>query len=694
MSGETRLQMLASRVPIGNSGCIPLEHAGMNGTVIGFSVVLGLVAGGLVWWIKRSIVGALVVPIFAVALVVLALPPTPTTIGPPRSFSRPERVSPEIQDNSSAMAQLSAFRPIEVADKGYVASDACRECHPQNHATWFDSYHRTMTQVADPEVLLGDFDGVKLSENGRDYYLTEGRDVYWVEMLDPAAIPGTVAASQRVRSPIVLATGSHHMQAYWFPMGVQRTLGILPFVFLNETQEWVPRSAAFLQPADHGVSHEIGRWNSACSQCHSTHPQKREMSVGEWDTRVAEFGISCEACHGPGQQHIAHHRELTEEQSEDVVLSNDPIVNPDTLSHVRSSQVCGQCHSVMTLKGDPDRINIHGVSYPPGSDLRESFDVWHLHSPEMKDLLKNEAIRDRVVRTNLGTFYSDGMVRVSGREYTSLEQSSCFQRGEMGCLSCHQLHQSPDDTRSRTEWANDQLNPSAVGNEACLQCHDQQQYSTSHTHHAADSTGSNCYNCHMSHTAYGLLKAIRNHTISIPDLKQDLAAKRPNACNQCHLDKTLKWTANHLNDWYSIDAPELDADQSEIAASILWLLKGDAANRALAAWTMGWTDAQATSGNDWQSIYLAQLLNDPYLAIRLIARRSLQTLPGLAELEMVPLGSDAERGEAIRSIIAAWDQEQHSANPALLLGPQNTVQTKQIDSLIKQRDNTPMTLTE
>lgn len=694
MLGETRLRMLASRVPIGNSGCIPLEHAGMNGTVIGFSVVLGLVAGGLVWWIKRSIVGALVVPVFAVAFVVLALPPTPTTIGPPRSFSRPERVSPEVQDNSSAMAQLSAFRPIEVSDKGYVASDACKECHPQNHATWFDSYHRTMTQVADPEVLLGDFDGVKLSENGRDYYLTEGRDVCWVEMLDPAAIPGTVAASQRVRSPIVLATGSHHMQAYWFPMGVQRTLGILPFVFLNETQEWVPRSAAFLQPADHGVSHEIGRWNSACSQCHSTHPQKREMSVGEWDTRVAEFGISCEACHGPGQQHIAHHRELTDEQAEDVVLSNDPIVNPDTLSHVRSSQVCGQCHSVMTLKGDPDRINIHGVSYPPGSDLRESFDVWHLHSPEMKELLKNEAIRDRVVRTNLGTFYSDGMVRVSGREYTSLEQSGCFQRGEMGCLTCHQLHQSSEDTRSRTDWANDQLKSSAIGNDACLQCHDQQQYSTSHTHHAADSTGSNCYNCHMPHTAYGLLKAIRNHTISIPDLKKDLTAKRPNACNQCHLDKTLKWTATHLSDWYSIDAPELDADQSEVAASILWLLKGDAANRALAAWTMGWTDAQATSGNDWQSIYLAQLLNDPYLAIRLIARRSLQTLPGLAELEMMPLGSDAERGEAIRSIIATWDQEQHSANPALLLGPQNTVQTKQIDSLIKQRDNTPMTLTE
>ena len=232
----------------------------------------------------------------------------------------------------------------------------------------------------------------------------------------------------------------------------------------------------------------------------------------------------------------------------------------------------------------------------------------------MKELLKNESIHDRVVDTNRERSIRTVSLRVAGREYTSLEQSGCFQRGEMSCLSCHQLHKAADDTRSDKDWANDQLKPSSYGNDACVQCHDQQQYSTAHTHHLADSSGSTCYNCHMPHTAYGLLKAIRNHTISIPDLKLDLAADRPNACNQCHLDKTLKWTADHLKEWYSIDEPELDDEQSEIAASILWLLKGNAANRALAAWAMGWSDAQAASGNDWQSIYLAQLLNDPYLA--------------------------------------------------------------------------------
>ena len=666
----------------------------MNGSVIWLSVIIGLVAGGLIWRLKRSILAAVFVPVIVVALVVLALPSAVEPVGPPPEAFGSGQAMPEVQVELPTTEMLAAYRPIEVPDRGYVASDACRECHPQNHATWFASYHRTMTQVAEPGVLLGDFNDVKLSQNGRDYHLREINNVCWVEMLDPAAIPGTAAASQRVQSPIVMSTGSHHMQAYWFPIGVRRTLAILPFVFLNETQEWIPRSAAFLQPTKDRVSHEIGRWNSDCSKCHSTHPQKREITFGEFDTRAAEFGISCEACHGPGQQHIAYQRDVLGDKDIGASLSNDPVVNPENMSHVRSSQVCGQCHAVLTLKGDQERINVEGITFQPGSDLRETYDVWQLHSPEMKALLKNEKIHDRVVSTNQGTFYADGVVRVSGREYTALEQSACFQRGEMGCLTCHQLHKAADDTRSDKDWANDQLKQGSYGNDACIQCHDQQQYSTAHTHHAADSSGSHCYNCHMPHTAYGLLKAIRNHTISIPDLKQELVVDRPNACNQCHLDKTLKWTADYLKDWYAIDSPELDAEQSEIAASILWLLKGNAANRAIAAWTMGWSDAQAVSGNDWQSIYLAQALNDPYLAIRLITRRSLQTLPESSEWQVNALGSDSERNDAIQAIIARWAQDPHAANPSLLLGPENSINTKLIDAIMKQRDDTPTTLAE
>jgi hypothetical protein len=78
----------------------------------------------------------------------------------------------------------------------------------------------------------------------------------------------------------------------------------------------------------------------------------------------------------------------------------------------------------------------------------------------------------------------------------------------------------------------------------------------------------------------------------------------------------------------------------------------------------------------------------------MIARRSLQTLPELAELKVDPLGSDSERSNAILSIIARWDQDPHAANPALLLGPKNVVKTKRLDAIMNQRDNTPMHLAE
>ena len=91
----------------------------------------------------------------------------------------------------------------------------------------------------------------------------------------------------------------------------------------------------------------------------------------------------------------------------------------------------------------------------------------------------------------------------------------------------------------------------------------------------------------MPHTTYGLLKAMRSHTIDSPTVQASLATGRPNACNACHLDKTLAWSAKYLNQWHGIEEPQLDKDQQTIAASALWALKGDAGQRALMAWSMG-----------------------------------------------------------------------------------------------------------
>ena len=49
-------------------------------------------------------------------------------------------------------------------------------------------------------------------------------------------------------------------------------------------------------------------------------------------------------------------------------------------------------------------------------------------------------------------------------------------------------------------------------NKACLNCHAEiADDIPGHTHHKPDSSGSDCNNCHMPHTVYGLLSAIRSH---------------------------------------------------------------------------------------------------------------------------------------------------------------------------------------
>ncbi len=691
----------------------------MNLLFLTLSIVLALVISGVFWWSSRNLLASVSAFVLTVGLTVgltaIVMKRELDPIARDTRQQAPSQQSPSQQSSvprstlghrsseqdvpvrraALSMKELEEYRPLEVPTHGYVGSAACQECHEENHATWQASYHRTMTQVADPEIVLGNFDDVQVTHKGRQYILTKNDHTCMVNM------PDEHDASKRVSVPIVMTTGSHHMQVYWFASGQGRMTGMLPLVHLNETEEWIPRDSAFLVLAHPTPSFETGRWNETCSSCHTTHRKGRRLASGQWDTHVGEFGISCEACHGPGQDHIRLHREaganstsITTASAADV----DPIVNPASLSKVRSAQVCGQCHAVM----DPLNMDLdyqeNGHKYRPGKDLTETHGVWKRDEPGFASTMKTLGYPDLDTLLN-ETYYPDGMIRVSGREYNGLIDSSCYINGEMTCLSCHKLHKSASDGRSLKEWANDQLQPEALGDAACLQCHQADQYSTAHTHHAVGSSGAKCYNCHMPHTAYGLLKAIRNHQISSPDVGQDDQAQRPNACNLCHLDKTLDWSAQHLQDWYGIDPPQLDAPQREVAASLLWLLRGNAAERALSAWSMGWDDAQQASGKDWQPPFLASLLDDDYDAIRLIARRSLRTLPGMNDfqLDVVTSSSSEERQKAALAVVQDWLSAASTTQvdrPELLIKKSSGVQVDRVKQLIDQRDNTPMLLSE
>lgn len=45
------------------------------------------------------------------------------------------------------------------------------------------------------------------------------------------------------------------------------------------------------------------------------------------------------------------------------------------------------------------------------------------------------------------TFWSDGTIRVTGREYMGIIESPCYRGKALSCLSCHSLHKSENDPR-------------------------------------------------------------------------------------------------------------------------------------------------------------------------------------------------------------------------------------------------------
>lgn len=604
------------------------------------------------------------------------------------------------------------YRPIEVAADGYVSSRTCKTCHPSQYETWYGSYHRTMTQVASPQTVRANFDGTEISIQGRPVRLERNGSEFWAEFDDPDATWSEPRdRSRRIKRQILMVTGSHHQQVYWYSTGQSRMLGQLPGTFLISEQKWIPRSAAFLAPPASGES-ESGRWNAGCIKCHTTNGTPGFDTVSgsaqtKADTTVAEFGISCEACHGPGERHISLNRNPLRRYDLHRTGNPDPsIVSPARLKPHLSSQVCGQCHGITDDHDQQGqrRADMTGPVYRPGHDLSLArFIVQptrNLDSPGMQKLLTNDP--DFIRRS----FWSDGMIRVSGREYNGLIDSPCFtfatdEARTLTCFSCHTMHKTPEDTRSTREWARThQVSSGKQGNEACVQCHAPIGANLSaHTNHAPASSGSSCYNCHMPYTTYGLLKALRSHQISTPTVSANLQTGRPNACNLCHLDKTLAWTSTYLGQWYGIPAASLGRDEQAIAASTLWLLRGDAGQRALVAWSMGWKPAQLASGTSWMGVYLAQLLEDPYDAVRFISHRSLRSVPGFTDFEYNFVAPASQRFADTVRALEQWREfvagrADRRRDPELLFDSYGAPQLDTMERLLRERDGRPILLRE
>lgn len=550
--------------------------------------------------------------------------------------------------------------PIAGTSGGFATSDGCRSCHPQEYTSWHGSFHRRMTQTASlessaaPELRQGG--RLHTEASGRSVELFARRGELWARLPDPAltsaVAPSAYETSYRAAPlrdvPVELLTGSHHQQAFWVKGARDGELCAVPAVYVIETGQLLARRDAFLNPPD--APERAVRWNSNCIQCHTVAGAPgHDVSRDVFRSRAAELGVACEACHGAAAEHaramqnpLARYRARAAEDSAPGVMS------PRRLSHERSSEICGRCHSYFFPKRESEWWSDgFSKSYRPGQVLSEA---QLLLSPEV--LAAPDA--PQLGESAASIFYQDGTVRVGGREYNGLERSPCYQRGvrerRLSCTSCHSMHRSDPDA---------QLAEGMAGNRACTECHERHAARlTEHTHHSASSAGSLCYNCHMPYTSYALLGAVRSHRVDSPSF-DERTRDRPNACNLCHLEQSESWAAGWAARWFG-DKPALALARdygpaiAGLPAAAVFALTGDAAVRAITAAALG----RHESGSPQPGLraqLLRELEQDEYAAVRFIARRSLGGLPaGRAAPELGPeLVSELKKRRDTRPVTIA-----------------------------------------
>ncbi|MGO9603567.1 MAG: tetratricopeptide repeat protein [Candidatus Binataceae bacterium] len=265
-------------------------------------------------------------------------------------------------------------------------------------------------------------------------------------------------------------------------------------------------------------------WNFMCADCHSTNVRKNyNARTRSFSTSYSEIDVSCEACHGPGSDHLAwatRQGDWSSLQSSKGLLislderqgaswSVDPVSGDVRRSRPRESereiQMCARCHS---RRAQIHENYVHGQ--PVGDDYRVAFLDQDLYFP-------------------------DGQIKGEDYEYGSFIQSRMFHSG-VTSSDCHEPHS---------------LKLRAAGNGICLQCHSARRYeSPKHHFHKSDSAGARCVNCHMPTRTYMVVDPRRDHSLRVP--RPDLSVKLsvPNACTNCHTDKSSQWASDSIDKWY------------------------------------------------------------------------------------------------------------------------------------------------
>lgn len=424
------------------------------------------------------------------------------------------------QSSPAAVPPGAVQQDVEAKPAGqaqYLGSASCSGCHTEQHQAWEQSQHRHAMDHASAETVLADFNDTRFEHAGITSHFSVREGAYYV------TTDGPDGALTEYR--VLYTFGLDPLQQYLVDLGGGRIQALsIAWDTRPEAdggQHWFHLYPNETVRHDHPL-HWTGasqNWNFMCADCHVTDYRKGyDADTQLFDSRWAEMGVGCEACHGPGSQHIewSKGREwpdkgltvLLDERQDMHWLHEMQRVTArrsTPLSSDKEQQICAQCHSLRSAVAE---------GYHAGLPLQDFYRPALLSDP---------------------LFFPDGQQREEVFISASFAQSKMHGAG-VTCSDCHEPHSQA---------------LRAPGNALCNSCHLATEFDRpGHHFHAADSSAAQCVNCHMPERTYMVIDPRRDHRIAVPrpDLAQQFGT--PDACSTCHIDQKPEWAAQRIAEWF------------------------------------------------------------------------------------------------------------------------------------------------
>lgn len=401
------------------------------------------------------------------------------------------------------MASCVQKNEQQVAENGYSGSESCIECHERFYKLWAPSQHGKAMQPVNAGFVKEY--GLPASEpiaiEGKNYEVTYEDSTMVLmekegdELLNKFNLEWSLGGRNVFTFLVALDKGRYQTMPLAYDMNREKWFNypesaIRHFVDMeveDQALPWRDRNFTF---------------NTACYNCHVSQVSSNfDLESETYQTTWKEAGINCETCHGPSAEHVRVCREAEEKGEEPEDLK---IIITSTFTPKEHNSSCATCHA----KGSPITEN-----YVPPEPY---FDHFNLATLEDRD------------------FYPDG--RDLGENYTMTgwEMNACQINSDMHCVTCH-------TSSGRNRFAD---NP----NDACTSCHQDRKNEAglvAHTMHKADSEGSQCVKCHVPRREFVGHFMRSDHSFRPPMPEATIKFGSPNACNQCHDDKSPEW-ANEI----------------------------------------------------------------------------------------------------------------------------------------------------